>query len=123
MTSAWKAALAASLLLGLALGTAAAKPPARRPRRTPTPAPTPTETPIPLYRAAGFCMKYEPGHFLVLAELGQAGRVFHIDKGTVISTRVSTGARLRVVYEETPEGPMARRILPGPVEATPTPGR
>src|SRR5438445_13446 len=99
----------------------------RRPRRapppTPTPAATPTPTPIPLLRAAGFCLRYEKDHFLVLAELGQAGRVFHIDKNTVVAAKVSTGARLRVLYVETPEGPLARRIIAGPVEPTPTPGR
>jgi hypothetical protein len=120
MTSALR--IAAFLLLAGAFASAGA-PPKKRPRRTPTPVPTPTETPLPLYRAAGFCMRYDPGHFLVLAELGQAGRVFHIDGSTVIASKVSTGARLRVEFIETPEGPLARRISPGPVDPTPTPRR
>lgn len=78
---------------------------------------------MPLLRAAGACLRYEKDHFLVLAEVGTAGRVFHIDKSTVVAAKITTGARLRVLYVETPEGPLARRILPGPVDATPAPGR
>ena len=101
------------------------KKPARRPKpaATATPAPTPTVTPIPLFRAAGYCLRYEKSHFLVLAELGQAGRVFHIDDSTVIAAKVATGARLRILYVETPDGPVARRVLPGPTDPAPTPSR
>src|SRR5258706_2271817 len=124
MTSAWKAGLALGLVaLFVAPGAPAQK--RRRARRaptpTPTPAATPTPTPIPLLRAAGFCLRYEKDHFLVLAELGQAGRVFHIDKSTVVAAKVSTGARLRILYVETPEGPLAKRIIAGPVEPAATP--
>jgi hypothetical protein len=111
------------LLAAAAPSQAAKKRRAKKPRATPTPVVTPTPTPIPFLRAAGFCLRYEKDHFLVLAELGQAGRVFHIDKSTTIAAKIATGARLRVLYVDTPEGPLAKRILPGPVEATPTPGR
>src|SRR6185369_12518753 len=67
-----------------------AKPRRRRPTPTPTPAYTPTPTPVPLLRAAGSCLRYEKDHFLVLAEVGTAGRVFHIDKSTVIAAKIST---------------------------------
>jgi hypothetical protein len=127
MTSARKGCLALALAaLVVAPGAPAQKRrlrPRRAPTATPTPAATPTPTPIPLFRAAGFCLRYERDHFLVLAELGQAGRVFHIDKSTVVAAKVSTGARLRILYVETPEGPLAKRILPGPVDPTPTPAK
>lgn len=121
------AALFGAALLGRSAADAsAARRPQRRratPTRTPTPAPTPTQTPIPVYRAAGFCLRYERDHFLVLAELGQAGRVFRIDKTTVIAAKVATGVRLRILFVDTPEGPLARRITPGPTDPTPTPGK
>ena len=98
-----------------------AKPRRRRPTPTPTPAYTPTPTPVPLLRAAGSCLRYEKDHFLVLAEVGTAGRVFHIDKSTVIAAKIATGARLRILYVDSPEGPLARRILPGPVDAATPP--
>jgi hypothetical protein len=127
MTSAWKAVLALGLAALFAAPVAPAQKRRRRPRRaptaTPTPAVTPTPTAIPLFRAAGFCLRYEKDHFLVLAELGQAGRVFHIDKSTTVVAKVSTGTRLRILYVETPEGPLAKRILPGPADPMPTPGK
>ena len=100
-----------------------AKPRRRRATPTPTPAATPTATPVPLLRAAGSCLRYEKDHFLVLAEVGTAGRVFHIDKSTAIAAKIGTGARLRILYVDTPEGPLAKRILPGPADPAPTPGR
>ena len=118
------ASAVALVLIVAAPGAHAQRPRRRRPEPTPTITPIPSPTPIPLFRAAGFCLKYEPEHFLVLAELGQAGRVFRLDKDTIVVAKIATGARLRLLYEETPEGPLAKRILPGPVEApTPRPAR
>lgn len=99
-----------------------------RPTPTPTPAPTPTPQPTPTstryLRAAGWCMEFTPGRHLVVAEVGATGRVFRVDGETRIETEVKKGVRLRVLYVDTPEGPVARRILPGPVaapKATPSP--
>ena len=75
------------------------------------------------HSAAGYCLRYEKDHFIVLAELGEAGRAFPIDKSTVVAGRITTGARLRILYVETPEGPLAQRIGPGPVNPMSTPGR
>jgi len=83
--------------------------------------PTPTPTPAPLLRAAGSCLAWVPGKHLVLAEVGTTGRVFHVDAATEVGVKVRVGSRLRVLYEERPEGPVARKILPGPVVSGPTP--
>jgi hypothetical protein len=107
---------ALAALLGLALllpvpaaaGTKASK-------RARSATPTPTPTPVRHLRAAGSCMEFTPGRHLILAEVGSTGRVFRIDEGTRIETEVKKGVRLRVLYVDTPEGPVARRILPGPV--------
>jgi hypothetical protein len=53
--------------------------------------------------------------------VGTTGRVFHVDAATEVGVKVSVGSRLRVLYEERPEGPVARKILPGPVVSGPTP--
>jgi hypothetical protein len=122
----WTRKIGLGIVLAALLGAShseGAKPRRRRPTPTPTPAFTPTPTPIPLLRAAGSCLRYEKDHFLVLAEVGTAGRVFHVDKSTIIAAKIATGARLRILYEDTPEGPLAKRILPGPLEAAPTPAR
>ncbi|HQR45356.1 MAG TPA: hypothetical protein PK598_04975, partial [Thermoanaerobaculia bacterium] len=86
--------------------------------------PTATPTPAPLLRAAGSCLSYAPGKNVVLAEVGTTGRVFRIDAETRLETRVRVGARLRILYVEGPEGPVARRVLPGPApeKPSPTPG-
>jgi hypothetical protein len=60
-------------------------------------------------------MEFTPGRHLIVAEVGATGRVFRIDGGTRIETEVKKGVRLRVLYADTPEGPVARRVLPGPV--------
>ena len=66
-------------------------------------------------------MEYTPGQHLVLAEVGATGRVFRLDGGTKIETDVRKGARVRVLYEDGPNGPVARRVLAGPVAAAPPP--
>ena len=104
----------AVLLLGAPASEAAKKKKRRTP--TPTPAPTATPTPVPFLRAAGACLRYEPGAFLVLSEVGQPGRVFHIDSKTEITATPKRGARLRVLYEDGSDGPIARKIMPGPTE-------
>ena len=118
---------AALLLLALLLPTpvdatthrkrkarAPARPPVERPYYGP---PAPKQE--PLLRAAGACMEFTPGQHLVLAEVGSTGHVFRIDADTRIEADVRKGARVRVLYLEGPEGPVARRILPGPAAATP----
>jgi hypothetical protein len=90
-------------------------------KKKPGPTPTATPTPLPLLRAAGSCLEYVPGRHVILAEVGTEGRVFAIDPSTRVETAVRTGARIRILYVETPAGPLARRILPGPAVATPTP--
>ena len=84
-----------------------------------TPAPTGTPTPVPFLRAAGSCLRYEPGAYVVLSEVGQTGRAFHIDGKTEITAVAKRGVRLRILYEDGPDGPIARKILPGPEEAHP----
>lgn len=100
-------------LLGLALVLSA---PAGEGARAPgkPPAATPAPTPVRTLRAAGSCMEFTPGRHLILAEVGSTGRVFRVDEGTRIETEVKKGVRLRVLYVDTPEGPVARRVLPGP---------
>ncbi|MEO6323996.1 MAG: hypothetical protein ABIT01_16525 [Thermoanaerobaculia bacterium] len=90
-------------------------------KRKPVPkiTPVPTPTPIPFQRAAGSCLRYEANQYVIVAELGQAGRVFRIDADTVIRVpKLKTGNRVRVLFEDSPEGPVARRILPGPEPVT-----
>jgi hypothetical protein len=87
-----------------------------------TSTPTPTPTPPPYLRAAGTCAGFEPGHFLILAEVGETGRAFRIDEATSLETRPVRGTRVRVYYVEGPDGPIARRVIPGPA-ARPTPVR
>ena len=111
----WVLAVAVCVLVASPEGDAAKK----KPR--PTPTATPTPTPVPLLRAAGSCLSYVPGKSLVLAEVGRTGKVFRIDSKTRIETRIRSGARLRILYAEAPDGPVARSILPGPIVATPTP--
>jgi hypothetical protein len=52
----------------------------------------------------------------MLSEVGQPGRAFRIDSGTDITAHPRRGARLRILYVDTPDGPVARKIMPGPVE-------
>jgi hypothetical protein len=108
--------LAALLFTASASGAARKK---KRPTPTPTPAPTATPTPVPFLRAAGACLRYEPGAYVVLTEVGQPGRAFRIDTGTEITAAPRRGLRLRILYEDTPDGPVARKILPGPAEEKP----
>jgi len=106
-------AVALVLLASAPRGESAAK------KKTPTPTATPT--PEPLLRAAGSCVSYVPGKNLVLAEVGTTGKVFRIDPKTRLETRVRAGARLRILYVEGPDGPVARRVLAGPAPPKPTP--
>ncbi len=110
------------LALGVAVLALAASPEGDAAKKKPRPTPTATPTPVPLLRAAGSCLSWVPGKNLVLAEVGTTGRVFRVDSSTKIETKVRTGARLRILYVEGPDGPIARKILPGPIVATPTPG-
>jgi hypothetical protein len=89
------------------------------PKKKPRPTPAATPTPRPLQKAAGSCIAWVPGKHLVLAEVGTTGRVFRVDASTEVTSRVRVGARVRVLYVEGPEGPVARKILPGPVEVPP----
>ena len=115
-------AIAGMLVLAAVLagpGSAAAKKKKRKPAPTPTPTavPTPTPTPAPeLRKAAGSCLRYEPGAYVMLSEVGHPGRAFRIDSGTDITARPRRGARLRILYVDSPDGPVARRIMPGPDE-------
>ena len=113
-------ALAAAALLAGPGAQAAKKKKKRAPTPTPTatPTPTPTPTPVPpeLRKAAGACLRYEAGAFIMLSEVGHPGRAFRIDSGTDITARPRRGARLRILYVETPDGPVARKIMPGPEE-------
>jgi hypothetical protein len=114
------------LLLAAALATAGSNPAEgaakakKKPRATATPAPTPTPTPPPYLRAAGACVKYEPGQYLIVAEVGETGRAFRIDDSTSLETKPVHGTRIRIFYVEGPDGPIARRVMPGPA-AVPTP--
>lgn len=105
-------ALAGFLLAGPASGAAKKK------RRVPTatPAPTATPTPAPFLRSAGSCLRYEAGAYVVLSEVGQPGRAFHIDSKTELTAAPRRGVRLRILYEDGPVGPIARKIMPGPEE-------
>ncbi len=88
------------------------------PTATPTATPTPAPTPVPFLRAAGFCLRYEPGAYVVLSEVGQPGRAFRIDAKTEMAATPRRGVRLRILYEDGPDGPVARKVLPGPAEET-----
>jgi hypothetical protein len=91
------------------------------PTPTATPAPTATPTPVPFLRAAGACLRYEPGAYVVLTEVGQPGRAFRIDANTELTAVPRRGARLRILYEDGPDGPIARKIMPGPEEGKDSP--
>ena len=116
--------LAALLLPGGAEGTKKKKKKGSRPRPTPTAAPQyygpPAPTDRDFSRAAGTCLLYEPGHHVVVAEVGEKGRAFRIDADTVVEAKIVKGGRVRVLYTEGPDGPLARKIIPGPVESSPT---
>ena len=118
-TSARAACLAFAALLLAAPASEATK--KKRPTPTPTPAPTATPTPVPFLRAAGACLRYEPGAYIVLSEVGQGGRVFRLDAATEVTATPKRGARLRVLYEDGPDGPVARKIMPGPQEERDSP--
>lgn len=112
------------LALGVAVLALAAPPEADAAKKKPGPKPTatPAPTPVPLLRAAGSCLSFVAGKHLVLAEVGTTGRVFRVDSATRIETNVRAGARLRILYVEGPDGPVARRVLPGPVVEKPARG-
>lgn len=107
-------ALAGFLFVGPASGATKRRKKKPTPAPTATPAPSPTPTPIPFLRAAGSCLRYEPGAYVVLSEVGQPGRAFRIDGKTEITAAPRRGARLRILYEDGAEGPVARKIMPGP---------
>jgi len=117
-------ALLAALLLVLAAfqGAEAAAGKKTKAKSKPTATPTATPTPPAYLRAAGACLRYEPGQVLIVAEVGETGRAFRIDGETSIEVKPVLGARVRVFYVEGPDGPVARRIVPGPA-AQPTPDR
>ncbi len=102
----------------LVAGPGSSAPKKKKPTPTPAPtAPSPTPTPGPeLRKAAGSCLRYEAGAYIMLSEVGHPGRAFKIDSGTDITARPRRGARLRILYVDTQEGPVARKIMPGPVE-------
>ena len=107
---------AAAVLLvwqGLAspAGTASRKPASKRA------VPAPTPTPVTLYRAAGACARFVSGQLVVLAEPGHTGRVFRISEETTITVTPRLGQRVRILYVDTPEGPLARYLMPGPIES------
>lgn len=110
------------IALTVAVFVLIASPEAGAAAKKPRPTPTATPTPVPIQRAAGSCLSYTPGKNLVLAEVGTTGKVFRIDSSTRIETKIRAGARLRILYVDGPDGPIARRVLPGPIVATPTPG-
>lgn len=116
---------AATLLLGALLLPGAAdgaKKKKAKSKATPTPAAAPEHygPPAPsdrdFGRAAGVCLLYEPGQHIVVAEVGEKGRAFWIDSDTVVEAKVAKGVRVRVLYTDGADGPLARKILPGPVE-------
>ena len=114
--------LLSALLAAPGAGPVEAATKAKKKRATATPTPSPTPTPPAYFRAAGACVKYDPGHYLILAEVGETGRAFRIDESTSLEVKPFHGARLRVFYVEGPDGPIARRVLPGPAPV-PTPIR
>ena len=100
-----------------------------------SPAPTPRPAPIvqpgehygppapPPLRAAGSCLRYEPGHYVVVAEVGEMGHVFRIEEATQITATLRKGVRIRILYFEGIDGPIASKIMPGPIEEAPAPRR
>jgi len=62
-------------------------------------------------------MRFVPGQLMLVAEVGETGRVFRLDDDTVFTVKPKTGTRVRVLYVETPEGPLAKKVMPGPEEA------
>ncbi len=114
----------AFLVPGAAEGAKKKKKKASRPTPTPTAAPEYYGPPAPAdkdySRAAGTCLLYEPGHHVVVAEVGEKGRAFRIDADTVVEAKIVKGGRVRILYTESPDGPLARKILPGPVESPQT---
>lgn len=123
-------ALAALLLAAPADAAKKKKPRGKKPRAKPVPTAPPAPVyygppapPQPIYlRAAGAAVLVEPGHFLVLAEVGATGRVFRIDPKTEFVVTPRAGDRIRVLYVDEADGPVARKVLPGPVDvAAPTP--
>jgi hypothetical protein len=86
----------------------------KKPKATPTPTAVPTPTPPPYLRAAGACVKFEPVRYIIVAEVGETGRAFKVDEQTSFETKVVHGARLRIFYVDGPDGPIARRVMPGP---------
>lgn len=123
----WRAVAACLLLAALLAAPAEA---ARRRKKKAAPKPTPTAPPAPVYygppaptpppylRAAGSTVSYQAGLYLVLAEVGMTGKVFRLDEKTEVVVVPRTGDRVRVLYVEGPDGPLARKILPGPYEVT-----
>ena len=88
----------------------------RRRRRSPRPPRLPTPAPPFLREAAGACLRYEAGAFLMLSEVGQPGRAFHIDAGTEITAVPERRAPQDPLRGDGPDGPIARKIMPGPEE-------
>ncbi len=88
----------------------------KRKRQKARPTPTAILTPEPprFLRAAGACVRFEPGQYLFLAEMGERGRAFRIDGETSLEVTPTRGSRIRVFYVEGPDGPVARRVMPGP---------
>jgi hypothetical protein len=109
------AACAALAMAAVLAGPGSAATKKKKPPPTPTATPTPTPGPE-LRKAAGSCLRYEAGAYVMLSEVGQPGRAFRIDSGTDITARPRRGARLRILYVDSPEGPVARKITPGPLE-------
>jgi hypothetical protein len=52
--------------------------------------------------------------------VGAAGHVFKVDADTKLMVTPVTGARVRVLYVDGPDGPVARTVSAGPV-AVPSP--
>ncbi len=78
--------------------------------------------PKPVYfRAAGTCVGYEPGIYLLVSEIGGSGRVFKVDSETLLEFKPKRGSRVRIEYINGPDGPIAKRVLAGPGEADTTP--
>ena len=122
VTSVTAALLAAAILLAAPAAGKTKKKKSHAPAPTPTPRPyqgPPAPTPEALLRAAGACMEFTPGQHIVVAEVGATGRVFRVNADTRIEADVRKGARVRVLYVEGPEGPVARKVLPGPAGGTP----
>lgn len=115
-------ALAVALALGAPAEAASRR--KRSKKRRPRPAPAAVLAhfgpPVPsdrdYQRAAGICVDYAPGHYVVVAEVGEKGRAFRIDADTVLGLSLAKGSRIRILYTDGPEGPLAHKLQPGPVE-------